>query len=47
MAKKENSGGSKLIKKTSRKRPGIHSKTKSSASKNAKNYKKKNIGQGK
>tara|TARA_R110000868_G_scaffold196995_2_gene443132 strand:+ start:1129 stop:1275 length:147 start_codon:yes stop_codon:yes gene_type:complete len=29
------------------KRPGIHAKTKSSISKNAKNYTKSNVGQGK
>ena len=44
---KASSGGSKLVKKTHRKRPGIHSKTKSSVSKNAKNYMKKYKGQGK
>ena len=44
---KANSSGSKLNKKTSTKRPGIHSKCKSSVSKNAKNYTKKYKGQGK
>ena len=29
------------------KRPGVHAKTKSSVSKNAKNYTKSNVGQGK
>ena len=29
-----------------KKRPGVHSKKKSSVSKNAKNYKKKSVGQG-
>jgi hypothetical protein len=34
------------IAKSKKKRPGVHSKCKSSVSKNAKNYKKKSVGQG-
>ena len=37
---------SSKISKGRKKRPGIHSKNKSSVSKNAKNYKKQNVGQG-
>lgn len=39
-------GGSLQLEKPKRKRPGVHSKTKTSRSKNATNYKKKNRGQG-
>lgn len=35
------------IKKSSKKRPGVHSKSKSSKLKQSKNYLKKNVGQGK
>ena len=45
MAKAAPSTSSKL-KTPKKKRPGVHAKKKSSVSKNAKNYKKKNIGQG-
>ena len=34
------------IAKSKKKRPGVHSKKKSSNSKNSKNYFKKNVGQG-
>ncbi len=34
------------IAKPKKKRPGVHSKKKSSNSKNSKNYAKKNVGQG-
>ena len=37
---------SSKISKGKKKRPGIHSKNKSSVSKNAKHYQKKNVGQG-
>lgn len=47
MAAKTNTGGSKLNKKTSTKRPGVHGKKKTSKIKNSKLYKKKNVGQGK
>ena len=46
MAKAAPSSSTRL-KSPNKKRPGVHSKKKSSVSKNAKNYKKKNIGQGK
>ncbi len=46
MAKK-NSNLSTSIKSHSRKRPGIHAKTKTSKLKNSSNYVKKYIGQGK
>lgn len=46
-AKKVNSSGSKLVKRTSKKRPGVHGKKKSSKIKSSKLYKKKNVGQGK
>ena len=38
--------GSGAMEKPRRKRPGVHSKTKTSRSKNATNYKKKYRGQG-
>ena len=38
--------GSGSMEKVRRKRPGVHSKTKTSRSKNATNYKKKYKGQG-
>lgn len=43
---KTNSQSSKTFEKPRRPRPGIHSKTKTSRSKKAKNYKKKYRGQG-
>lgn len=46
MAKKAQSTSGK-VERRRKKRPGIHSKTKTSVSKNAKNYKKKYKGQGK
>jgi len=46
-AKKASSSGSKLNKKTQKKRPGVHSKSKSSKLKSSKNYLKKYCGQGK
>ena len=47
MAKGSKGGsGTSVLKKTTKKRPGIHSKSKSSKIKSSKNYKKKNIGQG-
>lgn len=48
MAKKENKSASKtFLKKSKRKRKGIHSKKKNSVLKSSKNYKKKYSGQGK
>ena len=48
MAKAKESGStSRALNTIHIKRKGRHSKKKSSVSKNAKNYKKKNIGQGK
>lgn len=44
MAVKTNT--SEKVVKPKIKRPGIHAKTKTSASKKSKNYKKKNVGQG-
>ena len=44
---KASSGGSKPVKKTQKKRPGVHSKSKSSKLKSSKNYLKKYSGQGK
>jgi len=38
--------GSTLLKKVSKKRPGVHAKSKSSKSKNSRNYKKAYRGQG-
>lgn len=46
-AKKTSSSGSKLNKKTSKKRPGVHGKKKTSKIKSSKLYKKKSVGQGK
>ena len=46
MAKAVKTASSSKISKGKKKRPGIHSKNKSSVSKNAKNYKKQNVGQG-
>jgi len=45
MAKQTTSTGIKN-KSSKKKRPGIHSKKKTSVSKNAKHYKKKKVGQG-
>lgn len=44
MAVKTNT--SEKVVKPKVKRPGVHAKTKTSASKNNKNYQKKNVGQG-
>lgn len=46
MGVKGNISGS-FSKKTTKKRPGVHAKTKTSKNKNSANYKKKYIGQGK
>jgi hypothetical protein len=47
MAKASKSGGvSTFLKKATKKRPGVHSKKKSSKSKNSKNYKKAYVAQG-
>jgi hypothetical protein len=47
MAKASKSGSvSTFLKKATKKRPGVHSKKKSSKSKNSKNYKKAYSGQG-
>lgn len=46
MAKAKSTGGGSLVKKSRKKRPGIHSKKRSSKSKNSKNYIKSYIGQG-
>lgn len=40
-------GGSLQLDRPKKSRPGVHAKTKTSKSKNAKNYKKKYRGQGK
>jgi hypothetical protein len=42
----QTSSSSSKISKGKKKRPGVHSKCKTSVSKNAKNYKKKSVGQG-
>ena len=47
MAKAKQSATRTFIAKPRKKRPGVHSKKKSSKSKRAKNYKKLNVGQGK
>jgi len=47
MAKKLTQNSTSSVRRAKRKRPGIHSKCKTSVSKNAKNYKKKYVGQGK
>lgn len=46
MAKAKSTGGVSIVKKTRKKRPGIHSKKRSSKSKNSKNYKKAYVAQG-
>lgn len=46
MAKQLKSGGSVRIAKSKTRRKGIHAKSKSSRSKNAKKYLKRNVGQG-
>jgi hypothetical protein len=46
MAKAVKTASSTKVSKGKKKRPGVHSKCKSSVSKNAKNYKKQNVGQG-
>jgi hypothetical protein len=46
MAKKTNSTSSLTIKSNKRKRPGIHSKKRTSKLKKSRNYKKKYNGQG-
>lgn len=46
MAKKEKPSTSSWSPKPSIKRPGVHSKSKSSKLKSSKNYIKKNVGQG-
>lgn len=46
-AKVKANSSSGHIAKPKVKRPGVHAKTKTSVSRNAKNYTKKNIGQGK
>ena len=46
-AVKKQSSTKTHIAKPKVKRPGVHAKTKSSVSKNAKNYTKSNVGQGK
>lgn len=47
-AKAKSSGsGTTHLGRARKKRPGVHSKKKSSKSKRAKNYKKLNVGQGK
>ena len=47
MAKGSNGGsGTSVLKKTTKKRPGIHSKSKSSGLKSSKNYVKLSRGQG-
>lgn len=43
---KQTSTTSTRLKASKKKRPGVHSKKRTSVSKNAKNYKKKNVGQG-
>lgn len=45
-AKKGSSVTSTHMAKPKTSRPGVHSKKKNSASKNAKHYRKKNVGQG-
>jgi len=47
MKKQKSSGVSTFRKSNSKKRPGIHSKSKTSKIKTSKNYKKKSVGQGK
>ena len=47
MKKQKTSGGSIFRKTNKRKNPKIHSKSKTSKIKTSKNYKKKNVGQGK
>ncbi len=47
MKKQKSSGVSAYRKSNSKKRPGIHSKSKTSKIKTSKNYKKKSVGQGK
>ena len=47
MAKAKTSSAATFIAKPKRKRPGVHSKKKSSKSKRSKNYKKSYKGQGK
>lgn len=42
----QSSSSSSKISKGKKKRPGVHSKCKTSVSKNAKHYQKKNVGQG-
>ena len=46
-AAKGATSSSSKISKGKKKRPGVHSKCKTSVSKNAKNYMKKSVGQGK
>ena len=46
MAKATSTTTSGRLEKTHKKRPGIHSKCKSSKMKNSKNYLKKSVGQG-
>lgn len=46
MAKKASFGTNTWWEKPKKKRPGVHSKTKTSRSKHSKNYKKKYRGQG-
>ncbi len=47
MAKAKAQAAVSFIKKTRKKRPGIHAKSKTSKSKNSKNYVKKYVAQGK
>jgi len=47
MKKQKSSGVASFRKSNKKKRPGIHSKSKTSKIKTSKNYKKKNVGQGK
>jgi hypothetical protein len=47
MAKASKSSNvSSFLKRANKKRPGIHSKSKTSKLKSSKNYKKRNVGQG-
>jgi hypothetical protein len=47
MAKAKSQAVAVFRKKASRKRPGVHAKTKQSKNRNSKNYKKPYVGQGK
>jgi hypothetical protein len=46
MAKTKSTGGISLVKKSRKKRPGVHSKKRTSKLKSSKNYTKKYVGQG-